>query len=84
MDWFRYVHIFNAEEQGKDPGTNVSLDGGSTLTANNDEEMMQLLFTNPEIEDFVYPVQVTSSETGEVLTANNEEEVIELIESCEP
>lgn len=63
----------------------LALEGGTSLTANNDEEMMELIFSNPiEIEGFVYPIQVTSSENGEVLTANNEEEVEALIESCEP
>ncbi len=43
MDWFRYVHIFNAEEQGKDPGTNVSLDDLEDFLQNNNNDACTLV-----------------------------------------
>lgn len=63
------VNLVNADEE--------------VVTANSDEEMFELLFSNQEIKDFDYPVQVTDNESGEVLTANEEDEAWELVEDCE-
>jgi len=64
------------------PVTVVNGDGEET-TANNDDEMLNAVFSSNGSVDFVYPVSVTSTETGETLTANNEEEAIALVEACE-
>ena len=56
---------------------------GETTTANNDEEMLNAVFSSNGTVDFVYPISLTSNENGETLTANNDEEAIALVEACE-
>lgn len=57
-------------------------ESGDVSTVNNLDAMFAVLFSDNQITDFVYPVQVVDLETGEVLTANNEEEATALIIEC--
>lgn len=56
---------------------------GNVLTANDDDSMMSIVFGNVEIEDFVYPVSVTETNTGQTLTANNEDDVVVWLDDCD-
>lgn len=55
---------------------------GTVLTATDDDSMLQTVFGAVEIEDFVYPVNVTETSTGQTLTANNEGDVITWLDDC--
>lgn len=64
------------------PVSVVDVDG-NILTASDDDGMMTIVFGNVEIEDFVYPVNVTETSTGQTLTANNEGDVFAWLDDCD-
>ncbi|MFK7774912.1 MAG: hypothetical protein AB8F94_22415 [Saprospiraceae bacterium] len=63
------------------PVSVVDVDG-NVLTASDDDSMMGIVFGAIEIEDFVYPVNVTETSTGQILTANDEDDVIAWLDDC--
>ncbi|MFK8008509.1 MAG: hypothetical protein AB8H03_19275 [Saprospiraceae bacterium] len=63
------------------PVSIVDVDG-NVLIASDDNSMIQIVFGATEIEDFVYPVNVTETSTGQTLTANNEGDVIMWLDDC--
>ena len=64
------------------PVSVVDVDG-NILTASDDDGMMTIVFGNIEIADFVYPVNVTDTNTGLTLTANNEGDVVAWLDDCD-
>lgn len=56
---------------------------GNVLTASDDDSMLGIVFGNVEIDDFVYPVSVTETNTGQTLTANNEDDVAVWLDDCD-
>ena len=64
------------------PVSVVDVDG-NVLTASDDDGMMTIVFGNVEIDDFVYPVNVTETSTGQTLTANNEDDVAAWLDDCD-
>ena len=64
------------------PVSVVDVDG-NILTASDDDGMMTIVFGNVEIEDFVYPVNVTETSTGQTLIANNEDDVVAWLDDCD-
>ncbi len=64
------------------PVSVVDIDG-NVLTASDDDSMMGIVFGAIEIADFVYPVNVTDTNTGLTLTANNEGDVVAWLDDCD-
>lgn len=55
---------------------------GNVLTASDNDSMMGIVFGAIEIKDFVYPIDVTETNTGLILTANNEDDVVIWLDDC--
>lgn len=56
---------------------------GNTQTANDDSELFEVLESDPEPINLVYPVNLIDVATGITQTANDEEELIALLSLCE-
>lgn len=55
---------------------------GTTVTANDEEELEEIFLTEPHPVEFSYPVNLVDPETGETAVANNEIELITLLTGC--
>ena len=60
-----------------------ALEGGDTIAVSSSEELEEILVSGAEINDFVYPVNLTRIETGTSHTANSGAELDDLLEECE-
>ena len=58
------------------------LQDSSTVSAANEDELFSLFSSGAAIEDFVYPITLTSIEDGSEHVANNESELEVLLEAC--
>jgi len=85
--------VFNVENNNSGDGLDLdcfSIDfpfglnvDGTVVEVNTEEEFFVVLEGEPELIDFVYPINVTY-EDGEAATANDGEELGELFASCIP
>lgn len=60
---------------------NLELIDGSIVTANNVDELNEILFSN-EVLGFSYPITLIDFETGEDIIINNDDELTTAFEAC--
>ncbi|MEM9835906.1 MAG: hypothetical protein AAF828_05360 [Bacteroidota bacterium] len=59
------------------------LEDGTTISVADEAALIELLDSEEDIEDIVYPFSVTLTADDSTLTVNNEEELDELLEACD-